>query len=385
MIIGIPKEIMHGEARVSATPETVKKFIADGMTVMVEKGAGVGSHFYDEQYAGVGATMVADVKEIYQKSDLILKVKEPLFNEQEGVHEIDMMHQGQYLVTFIHPASPVNHEMVKKMAKQGVIGLTLDGIPRISRAQNMDALTSMSTCAGYKGMIMAADDLSFFMPQMFTAVGMLKPANVLVVGVGVAGLQALATAKRLGAVTYAMDIRPAACEQATSLGAKLIDSGVPAELAVAEGGYAKKLPQEWVEKEREELKKVIKDMDVIFLSALIPGKIAPILITEDMVKEMKNGSVIVDISIDQGGNCEITPPGKSEVKHNVTILGIKNIPGLLPTSSTWMFANNVYNLVKYLVKDGKVELDYSDQIVRSIVVTHDGEIVHEGTKEAMGI
>lgn len=383
--IGVPQEIMTGEARVAATPETVKKFVNDGITVLVEKNAGVGSHYYDDEYAEAGAELISDVKELYKRADLILKVKEPLFNEKEGKHEVDMMHKGQYLITFIHPASPVNHEMVKKLAQAEVIGLTLDGIPRISRAQNMDALTSMSTCAGYKGIIMAANDLSFFMPQMFTAVGMLKPAKVLVIGVGVAGLQALATAKRLGAVTYAMDIRPAANEQAKSLSAKVIETGVPAEIAVGEGGYANKLPDEWLVKEREILSEIIHEMDVVFCSALIPGKVAPILITEEMVKKMKNGSVIVDISIDQGGNCEITPPGKKEIKHNVTIGGIKNIPGLIPTSSTWMFSNNVYNLVKYLVKDGQIELDLNDEIVRSILVTRNGEIVHGGTREAMGI
>lgn len=385
LTIGIPKEIMAGEARVAATPETVKKFVKDGFTVLVEKGAGVNSHYYDDQYVEVGAELVSDVKLLFERADLILKVKEPLFNEKEGKHEVDMMHSGQYIITFIHPASPVNHEMVKKLAQAGIIGLTLDGIPRISRAQNMDALTSMSTCAGYKGMIMAADNLSFFMPQMFTAVGMLKPANVLVIGVGVAGLQALATGKRLGAVTYAMDIRPAANEQAKSLGAKVIESGVPADVAVGEGGYAKKLSDEWLQKERDVLSGVIKDMDIVFCSALIPGKVAPILITEEMVKQMKNGSVIVDISIDQGGNCEITPPGRKEVKHNVTIEGIKNIPGLIPTSSTWMFAHNVYNLVNYLVKDGQINLDLNDEITRSILVTHQGEIVHEGTREAMNL
>ena len=385
MIIGIPKEIMQGEARVAATPETVEKFKKAGLTVLVESGAGEKSHYYDTQYEEKGAELVYDPEELYMRADLILKVKEPLFNEKKDKHEVDMMHKGQHLITFIHPASPVNHDMVRKLASAGVTSLTLDGIPRISRAQNMDALTSMSTCAGYKGIIMAANDLTFFMPQMFTAVGMLKPANVLVVGVGVAGLQALATAKRLGAVTYAMDIRPDAIEQSKSLGAKVIDTGIPAEVAVGEGGYAKKLSDEWILKEREELKKVIKNMDIIFLSALVPGKVAPILITEEMVKEMKNGSVIVDVSIDQGGNCEITPPGVKEVKHNVTINGLKNIPGLIPTSSTWMFANNVFNLVTYLLKDGKIKLDMDDDITKSILVTHNNEIVHEGAREAMGI
>lgn len=383
MIIGVPKEIMHGEARVAASPEAVAKYVADGFSVLVEKRAGEGANYHDEEYEKAGATLIGDPKEIYEKSDLIIKVKEPLFNDSLGVHEIDLMHQGQYLITFIHPASPINHKMVQKMADQGVIGLTLDGVPRISRAQNLDALTSMSTCAGYKGILMAASDLATFMPQMFTAVGMIKPAKVLVLGVGVAGLQALATAKRLGAITYAADIRPAAAEQATSLGAKLIDTTVPTELAIAEGGYAKHLPTEWLLKEREALRETIKEMDIIFCSALVPGKIAPILITEEMVKEMKRGSVIVDISIDQGGNCEITTPGERDVKYGVTIEGIKNIPGLLPQSSTWMFSQNMYHLVKYLVKDGKMNLDMNDEICKKILVTENGKIVHEGTREAM--
>lgn len=385
MIVGIPKEIMPGEARVAATPETVKKFVADGMTVLVESKAGDQSLYYDEQYCEAGAEIVLDAEHLFEKADLILKVKEPLFNEKFGKHEVDMMHPGQYLITFIHPASPVNHPMVRKLAEKGVIGLTLDSIPRISRAQNMDALTSMSTCAGYKGIVMAADDLSIFMPQMFTAVGMLKSASVLVIGAGVAGLQALATAKRLGAVTYAMDIRPAASEQAKSLGAKVIEIGVPEELAVGKGGYAQKLSEEWLKKEREVLAGVLKDMDIVFCSALIPGKVAPVLITEKMVESMKNGSVIVDISIDQGGNCEVTPPGKKAVIHNVIVQGIKNIPGLIPTSSTWMFSQNVYNLVKYLSKEGQLSLDMNDEITQSILVTHNGKIVHEGAREAMGL
>lgn len=385
MIIGVPKEIMHEEARVAASPEAVAKYVADGFTVLIEKNAGEGANYHDADYNQAGAEIVENPKEIFERADVIIKVKEPLFNEQQGLHEIDMMHKGQYIITFIHPASPVNHEMVKKMAAQGVIGLTLDGVPRISRAQNMDALTSMSTCAGYKGILMAANDLASFVPQMFTAVGMVPPAKVMVIGVGVGGLQALATAKRLGAITYAADIRPAAIEQATSLGAKVVETTVPAELAVAEGGYAKNLPKEWIEKEREALREIIKDMDVVFCSALVPGKIAPIIITEEMVKEMKPGSVIVDISIDQGGNCEITPPGARAVKHGVVLEGIKNIPGLLPKSSTWMFSQNMYNLVKYLVREDKIALDLNDEICSSILVTHGGEVVHRGTREAMGL
>ncbi len=383
MVIGIPKEIMPGEARVSATPETVKKFVADGSVVLVEQNAGVGSFYPDAEYIAAGGQMIQSAEELFQKADLILKVKEPLFNAEFGKHEVEMMHQGQYLITFIHPASPINHDMVKLLAEKGVISMTLDSVPRISRAQSMDALTSMSTCAGYKGILLAANAMPKFIPPMFTAVGSIKPAKALVIGVGVGGLQALATAKRLGAITYAVDIRPAAMEHAMSLGAKVIDMEIPAELAIAAGGYAKDLPEEWLKKEREKLREAIKEMDIVFLSALVPGKIAPILITEEMVKEMKEGSVIVDISIDQGGNCEVTPPGTTAVKHGVTVIGIKNIPGMLPTSSTWMFANNVCNLVQYLMKDGNIDLDMNDEITKSIVVTIDHQIIHEGTLEAM--
>ena len=301
MVIGVPKEIMHDEARVSSTPETVKKMVADGMTVLVEKGAGIGSFYHDEEYAAAGARIVEDAQEIYNKADVILKVKEPLFNKEHNKHEIDMMHKGQYLITFIHPASPVNHEMVKNMAAKGIIGLTLDGIPRISRAQSMDALSSMSTCAGYKGMIMAADDIAKFMPLIGSAGGTIKPCNVFVIGTGVAGLRAVATAKSLGAVVYSTDLRPDANEQAKSLGAKIVDNGVPPEIGVApDGKHANKLPEEWLVKERNNIFEAVKSADIIFCSALLQGRVAPILLTDEMVKAMKPGSCIVDISIDQG-------------------------------------------------------------------------------------
>jgi NAD(P) transhydrogenase subunit alpha len=330
--------------------------------------------------------LIADPEEIYKKAEVILKVKEPQFNTVKNKHEIDMMHKGQYIITFIHPAAPVNHEMVKKMAANGVIGLTLDGIPRISRAQSMDALSSMSTCAGYKGILMAADDISKFLPLIGTAVGMIKPSNVFVIGTGVAGLRAVATAKSLGAVVYSTDIRPEANEQAMSLGAKIVETGVPVEIAVSsDGKHANALPQEWLEKERQNLKDTVANADVIFCSALIQGRLAPILLTDEMVASMKPGSCIVDISIDQGGNCAITTPGVKDVKHGVIIEGIKNIPGMLPTSSTWMFANNIYNLLKFLTKDGKIVLDLKDEITSSILVTNNGKIVHAGALEAMGL
>lgn len=385
MIIGIPKEIMRSENRVSVTPDVCAKLIRDGHSVLVEVGAGMGSYFHDEAYQAAGATLISNVQLLYSEADLILKVKEPQFNQALNTHEVDLMHEGQYLITFIHPASPSNHEMVKNLAKKGVLALTLDGVPRISRAQNMDALTSMSTCAGYKGILLAANLLPSFIPQIFSAVGMIKPLNALVVGVGVAGLQALATAKRLGAVTYAVDTRAAAREQAASLGAKVIDIDIPEELAQGKGGYAKNLSPEMVLKERGLIAPHLPKMDIIFLSALVPSKLAPIIITKEMVATMKPGSVIVDISIDQGGNCEATIPAEVAIESSVHVVGIKNIPGMLPTSSTWMFAQNIYNLVKYLIQDGKMVLNPDDEIVQGILTTRGGEIVHEGAREAMGL
>ena len=391
MIIGIPKEIMHDENRVAAIPSTVEKMVKDGHTVYVEKGAGVGAFFPDADYQKAGATLLEDVSELYNKSDVILKVKEPLFNEKLGKHEVDLMHKGQYLITFIHPANPVNHQMVKDMTAKGVIALTLDGVPRISRAQNMDALSSMSTCAGYKGIILAADVLPKFIPMIVSAaVGMIKPVNALVIGTGVAGLRAVATAKSLGAKVFSADLRPDANEQAESLGAKIVDTGVPTEIGCdydpeSKKYKARKLPDEWLEKERKALAAAVADADIVFCSALLQGKLAPVIVTEEMVKSMKPGSTIVDISIDQGGNCAITPFGSVETKHGVVLQGIKNIPGMLPTSSTLMFANNIYNLLAYLVKDNKVVLDESDEIVKGILVCKDGVLVHAGAKEAMGL
>lgn len=386
MIIGIPKEIMQGEKRVSAIPETVRKMAESGAKVLFEKGAGFGSHYYDDAYQEAGAHLVSDVEDLYVEAEVILKVKEPLFNQEKDRHELDMMHEGQYLISFIHPASPANHQMVKHMAEKGVIGLTLDGIPRISRAQTMDALSSMSACAGYKGMIMGINDLSKFVPFVTSAVGRLKPATVFVIGTGVAGLRALATAKGLGATVYSADIRDEANNNARSLGAHIVETGVPEEDAVSpDGKHANQLNNKWLEIEREHIKEMVTKSDIVFCSALVQGKVAPVLITEEMVQQMQPGSCIVDISIDQGGNCAITTPGAVDVKHGVIIQGIKNIPGMLSTSSTIMFSKNIYHLLTYLTKDNAIHLDLTDEITASILVTKDHAVVHEGTLEAMDL
>ncbi len=384
MIIGIPKEILAGEKRVSATPETVKKMISDGHEVLVEKNAGEGSYYHDEAYRLAGASIIDNPQEVFHRSDVVLKVKEPQYNKNLAMHEVDMMRKGQTLITFLHPASPANHQMIKNLAKKGITALTLDGVPRISRAQSMDALSSMSSCAGYKGMLMAANSIPKFMPMVGSAVGMIRPATVIIVGTGVAGLRALATAKGLGAVVYSTDVRPEANKQAASLGARVIDLEIPEEVAISKDGvYAKYLPEKWLKHEIEKIKEIVKSADIVFLTALVFGKKAPILIDEELVKQMKPGAYIVDVSIDQGGNCALTEAGKIIVKHNVTIDGTKNIPGMIPTSSTWLFANNVYNLFKYIVKEGKISLDLNDEIINSILVCQNGEILHQGTLEAM--
>ncbi len=385
LTFGIPKEIMHGEGRVAAIPETVKQFVAGGARVLLEKGAGAKAYFADEEYASAGAQIVGDVEELFAQADVVLKVKEPLFNSAKGKHEVDMLHEGQVLVTFLHPAAPVNHEMIKNLAAKGVTALTLDGIPRISRAQAMDALTSMSTVAGYKSVLMAANRLPKFVPMIGSAVGMIPPANVTVLGTGVAGLQAVATAKRLGAVVHAVDIRPDAAEHAKSLGSKVVDTGVPAQVATGEGGYARHLPQEWLLKEREAIKEAIVNSDIVIATALVPGRLAPVLVTEEMVKAMKPGSAIVDVAIDQGGNCELTAGGELTQKYGISIDGTKNIPGMMPSSSTMMFAKNIFHYTSTFTRDGKIFIDLGDEITASSLVCKDGKLVHAGAREAMGL
>ncbi len=382
---GIPREIMSGERRVAAIPDTVKKLVDGGAKVFFEKGAGIGSYFSDDEYKKVGAAIIDDIQKLYDESDIILKVKEPLFNEELGKHEVDMMHEGQVLITFLHPAAPANHEMVTKLMEKKVTSLTLDGVPRISRAQSMDALTSMSTVAGYKSVLMAADRLPKFIPMMGTAVGMIQPSSVMVIGAGVAGLQAIATAKRLGAVVHAADIRADAAEHAKSLGAKTVETGVPADVAIGKGGYAQSLPKEWLLKEREAIKEAVVKSDILILTALVPGRLAPVLVTEEMVKQMKPGSAIVDVAIDQGGNCELTKGGELTVQYGVSIDGTKNIPGMVPISSTWMFAHNIFNYVISFINNGSLEIDTSDEIIASSLVTKGGKLYHAGAREAIGL
>jgi len=385
MLIGIPKEIMKKENRVAALPETVEKFKKLGFDIIVETKAGLGAFTDDDAYRKAGAEIAMDAKEVFDKSDVILKVKEPLFNEQFNKHEIDMLKENQTLITFIHPAAPSNHENVKKMQAKNITTFTMDGIPRISRAQTMDPLTSMSAITGYKAIIIAAANFPKFIPMVGTSIGMIKPANILVIGTGVVGLQAIATGKRLGGIVKAVDIRPDARKEAESLGVKTIGFDAPSEMVIGEGGYAKALSNEWLEKEKEALKPFVAESDIIVLSALVPGEVAQHLITKEMVESMKPGSVIIDVSIDQGGNCEITDPGKELTHNGVYICGIKNIPGSLPVHSSWLYANNLYYFVENLFKDGSDEFDMNDEIIKGALVTYKGKLYHHGTLKAMGL
>jgi H+-translocating NAD(P) transhydrogenase subunit alpha len=385
MLIGIPKEIMHKENRVAALPETVEKFIKLGFEVIVESNAGAGVFVDDDQYKNAGAAIAADAARVFDKADIVLKVKEPLFNDQFNTHEIDMIKENTILITFLHPATPSNHEDVKKLQKRHITAFTMDGIPRISRAQRMDPLTSMSAITGYKSIIIAAAQFPKFVPMIGTSIGMIKPANILVVGTGVVGLQAIATGKRLGGVVKAVDIRPDAKKEAESLGVKVVGFDAPAELVMGEGGYAKALSEEWLEKERQALAPLVADADIIVLSALVPGEVAQTLVTRQMVETMKPGSVIIDVSIDQGGNCEITDPGKELIHNGVYICGIKNIPGSLPVHSSWLYANNLYYFVENLFKNKTTEFDMNDEIIKDALVTHKGELFHKGTRKAMGL
>lgn len=383
LIVGVPREIMPGEKRVAVIPETVRELVGGGAHVLVESGAGQGAFYSDDVYREAGAEVLSDARAIFTQAGLILKVKEPKFNHSLGSHEADLITEGCYLVCFLHPANPLNHDMVHTLAKRNITSFSLDSIPRISRAQHMDALTSMSTVAGYKAVVNAAHHLARFMPMIPTDSGIIEPAQVLVVGTGVAGLQSIATAKRIGARVKCLDIRPDANEQARSLGAKLVPFDLLPGTGVGEGGYAQRLTEEQYQQERDCLAPVVAESDVVILTALVPGERAPMLISKAMVESMKKGSVIVDISIDQGGNCEVSRPGEEYSYHDVLVSGLINIPAYLPVDATRMFAHNLYEYINHIVADGHINAETDDELIRDACVTKNGAVVHKGTLKAM--
>jgi H+-translocating NAD(P) transhydrogenase subunit alpha len=380
MKLGVPKEIIPGETRVALIPDTVAQLTKKGVEVLVESGAGLAASFLDEAYEKAGAKVVPDAATLYSQSDMICKVQRPVVNDAVGKHEIALMKPGSVLITFFQPL--VNHEIVQRLVDGKVTSFSMDAIPRTTRAQSMDALSSMSTIAGYKSVLIAASSMGRFFPLLMTAAGTVPPARVFVLGAGVAGLMAISTARRLGAVVEAFDVRPVVKEQVESLGAKFVEMPI-AEQTQTAGGYATQLSEEAHKREVELLHKHVKDSDVVITTALIPGRPAPVLVTEDMVKDMKPGSVIVDLAAENGGNCELTEPGGDFLRHNVRIIGPLNVPASMPVHASQLYSKNMLNLLTLMLKEGQFDLNLEDDIVAGTVITHNGEIVHQGVKAAM--
>ena len=380
MKLGVPKEIIPGETRVALIPDTVAQLVKKGVEVLVQSEAGLASSFLDEAYEKAGASIVPDAATLYSQSDMICKVQRPVMNDTLGKHEIALMKPGSVLLTFFQPL--VNHEIVQRLADGKITSFSMDAIPRTTRAQSMDALSSMSTIAGYKSVLIAANSMGRFFPLLMTAAGTVPPARVFILGAGVAGLMAISTARRLGAVVEAFDVRPAVKEQVESLGAKFVEMPIEEKTETA-GGYATQLSEEAHKREVEMLHKHVKDSDVVITTALIPGKPAPVLVTEDMVRDMKPGSVIVDLAAENGGNCELTEAGGDIVRHNVRIVGPLNIPASMPVHASQLYSKNMLNLLTLMLKDGQFDLNMEDDIVAGTVITHNGEITHQGVKAAI--
>ena len=380
MKIGVPKEIADNENRVALIPDSVGRLVKSGLEVLVETGAGLRASFTDEAYSAVGAKIAPDAATAYGESDLVLKVQKPMLNDALGKHEVALMRPGTTLVAFLQPLT--SPELVRMLAEARITSFAMESIPRITRAQSMDALSSMSTVAGYKAVLLAAVASGKFFPMFMTAAGTVPPAKVFVLGAGVAGLQAIATARRLGAVVEAFDVRPAVKEQVQSLGAKFVEMEI-AEQTETVGGYATQLSEETHRREVELLHKHAKMSDVIITTALIPGRPAPELITEEMVKDMQPGSVIVDLAAENGGNCTLTEPGADITRYNVRILGPLNIPSTMPIHASQMYSKNVYNLVSLMVQGGQLNLNFDDEIISGTCITHQGNIVNPAARASV--
>jgi len=380
MKIAVPREIAEGETRVALTPQIAGQLVADGIEVLIEAGAGEGSSNPDEAYEEAGATIVPDAPSLYGQADMVLRVGRP------SDEELQMLKKGTVLIGTL--GTLARPEIAQQLAERGVTAISMDAIPRITRAQSMDTLSSQATVGGYKAVLIAAERLPKFFPLLTTAAGTIRPARGIVMGAGVAGLMAIGTARRLGAVVEATDVRPAVKEQVQSLGGTFLEVEMTdEEKAKAEtaGGYATEMSDDYKRRQAELIAERVKEADFIITTALIPGRPAPRLVSEAMVKSMKPGSVIVDMAAEMGGNCELTEPGKEVVKHGVRIIGITNLPATMPASATQMYAKNIQTLVKHLVKEGVLTIDLDDEITRGATITHDGKVVHEATAKALGI
>jgi len=369
--VATPKESAQDERRVALVPDTAVKLVAAGLEVSVEEGAGSNAFVPDEAYQAAGVKVVKGAAALLKDADVVLKVRAP------SAGELELLQKGAVLISFLQPAT--QGDIVSALAKRGVTAFSLELVPRISRAQSMDALSSQASAAGYKAVLIAAARLGKFFPMMMTAAGTVAPARVLVMGAGVAGLQAIATARRLGAVVSAYDVRTAVKDEVKSLGATFIE--LPLEAQEGQGGYAREQSEEFLRKQRELIGEHIAKSDVVITTAAIPGRRAPLLVTADMVKGMRPGSVIVDLAAETGGNVELTKAGEDVEIGGVTIIGARNVPSTMPLHASQLYARNVANLLLHLVKDGAINLDFADEITKGACVTHGGEIVNERAKQ----
>ncbi len=379
--IGVPREIAIGERRVALIPESVEGVVASGSEVTIERGAGVEAGFLDEAYEDAGARIADSAAQLLSGSDLVLKVQPPRVRDS-GEHEIDDMREGAALISFLRPLD--EPERIERLAKRRLSAFSMELMPRITRAQSMDALSSQSTIAGYRAVLLAAAALPRIFPMLVTAAGTLKPAKLLVIGAGVAGLQALGTAKRLGAVTSAYDTRAAVKEQVQSLGAKFVELDLESGDAEDAGGYARAQSEEFYEKQRVALGKHVAVSDVVITTALVPNQPAPRLITAAAVAQMKPGSVVVDLAAEAGGNCELTEPDAEIMKHGVTLIGYTNLPSQVSNHASQMYAKNLVTFLQHLMKAGSLRIDFEDEITRGTLVTHQGEIVNQTVRALLG-
>jgi len=374
VIIGITRELVAGENRVSLCPDNVQSLVDKGLELWVEQNAGAQAGFSDDDYISVGAKVVSDRDELFAKSDVILQVQSFGSNTENADDDLKRLKAKQLVIGMMDPlAQP---QAAQQVAGTGATAIALEMVPRISRAQSMDVLSSMATLAGYRSVLLGAEAAPRILPMLMTAAGTLQPARVLIMGVGVAGLQACATAKRLGAVVEAYDVRPAAREQIISVGATPVELDLPTESSEGAGGYAKKQSEEFLRMQREQMTEVVARQDIIITTAAIPGAKSPILVTEDMLKAMKTGSVLVDLAAERGGNCESTQMGKTVVAHGVTIVGPENLASDVAFHASQMYGNNIQTLLELILEEGQINLDFEDEIVAGTVIAHAGEVPH---------
>src|SRR5690242_5541672 len=374
MQIGVPRETADGERRVALVPEVVAKLKGQGLDVVVERGAGAGALIPDEQYAQAEARMVDTADAVYE-SDVVVKVAPP------SAEEVERLHADGVLIGFLAPLTA--GDTIKAIAQTGATSFAMESVPRISRAQSMDALSSQANIAGYRGALIGAQEMGRFYPMLMTAAGTIRPATVLVLGAGVAGLQAIATARRLGAVVQGFDVRAAVKEQVESLGAKFLEFDLGGDLE-GTGGYAKELTPEQQAKQQELMAEAIGKTDVVITTAAVPGRRAPILVTEQAVKLMKPGSVIVDLAAETGGNCELSEPGKTVLRHDVKIIAPLNVPSTMAEHASQLYARNIESLLGLMINEGELKLDFDDEVIAGACITRGREIVNEGAKAAAG-